>query len=62
MRVLKFDHGFKYLQFLFEYDGKVLFTNYVDESLAFFDHLPPCIDIFYGIKVDIFGPPIYIVL
>ena len=34
---------------------------------AFFDHLPPSIDIFYGIdidweKVEIFGPTTYIVV
>ena len=28
------------------------FTNYVDKILAFFDHLSPCVDIFYGINVD----------
>ena len=28
------------------------FTNYVDKILAFFDHLFPNIDIFYGIIVD----------
>ena len=28
------------------------FTNYVDKILAFFDHLPPCVDIFYGMNVD----------
>ena len=28
------------------------FTNYVDKSLAFFDHLPPTVDIFNGIMVD----------
>ena len=28
------------------------FTNYVDKILAFFDHLPSCVDIFYGIQVD----------
>ena len=27
------------------------FTNYVEKILAFFDHLPPCVDIFYGINV-----------
>ena len=30
----------------------LLFTNYLDIILAFFDHLPPCVDIFYGINVD----------
>ena len=29
---------------------KGLFSNYVDK--IFFDHLPPCIDIFYGMNVD----------
>ena len=43
------------------------FKNYVDKILAFFDHLLPCsVDIFYGInvekKVDIYGPPTYLVL
>ena len=28
------------------------FTNYVDKILAFFYHLPTCIDIFYGMNVD----------
>ena len=28
------------------------FTNYVDKILAIFDHLPPSLDIFYGINVD----------
>ena len=28
------------------------FTNYVDKILAFFDHLPLCVDIFYRINVD----------
>jgi len=27
---------------------KGLFTNYVGRILAFFDHLPPCVDIFSG--------------
>ena len=27
------------------------FTTYVDKILAFFDHLPPCVDIFYGMNV-----------
>ena len=29
-----------------------LFTNYVDRILAFFDHLPPSVDIFYCINID----------
>ena len=28
------------------------FTKYVDKILAFFDHLPPCVDIFYGMDID----------
>ena len=28
------------------------FTNYVGKILAFFDHLPPWVDIFYGMNVD----------
>ena len=28
------------------------FTNYVGKILAYFDHLPPSIDIFYGMNVD----------
>ena len=28
------------------------FTNYVYKILAFFDHLPTCVDIFYGMIVD----------
>ena len=31
---------------------KGVFTNYVDKILGFFDHLSPCIDIFYGGNVD----------
>ena len=31
---------------------KGAFTNYVDKFLAFFDHLPPYVDIFYGMNVD----------
>ena len=29
-----------------------LFTNYVDKILASFDHLPSCVNIFYGINDD----------
>ena len=28
------------------------FTNSIDKILTFFDHLPPCVYIFYGINVD----------
>ena len=28
------------------------FPNYVDNILAFFDHLSPYVDIFYGMNVD----------
>ena len=28
------------------------FTNYIDKILAFFDHLPPCVDIFCSMNVD----------
>ena len=28
------------------------FKNYVGKILAFFDHLPPCVDIFYVMNVD----------
>ena len=31
---------------------KGAFTNYVDKFLAFFDHLPPYVDIFYPIFLD----------
>ena len=31
---------------------KGTFFNYVDNILAFFDHLPPYVDIFYLIRVD----------
>ena len=31
--------------------SKGLFTNYVDKILTFFDHLPPCVDIFYCIML-----------
>ena len=44
--------------------AKRLFTNYVDKILPFFDHLLPCIDIYIDErwqKVDIFGPPTYLV-
>ena len=40
-----------------------LFTNYIDIILTFFDHLPPCIDIFkHWQKMNIFGPLTYLVL
>ena len=32
--------------------SKGLFTNYVDKIVAFLDHLPPCVDIFYGMNID----------
>ena len=32
--------------------AKGSFTNYVDKILLFFDHLPTCVDIFYGKNVD----------
>ena len=32
--------------------SKGAFTNYVDKLLAFFDHLPPYVDIFYLTNVD----------
>ena len=53
------------LLFYSSYNGflqKGPFTNYVDKILAFFDHLTPWFDIFYGINVDIFGPPTYLIL
>ena len=28
------------------------FTNYFDKILAFFDHLPTCFDIFYGMNIE----------
>ena len=31
---------------------KASFTNYIDKILAFFDHLPPSVEIFYGMNVD----------
>ena len=31
--------------------AKGSFINCVDKILAFFDHLPPCVDIFYNINV-----------
>ena len=34
------------------YTCKGAFTNYIDKILAFFDHLPPCVDIFYGMNID----------
>ena len=27
-------------------------TNYVDKILAFFDRLPPCVDIFFGMNYE----------
>ena len=40
------------------------FTSYVDTFLTFFGHLPPFVDSFYVIKVDIFElhtcPPLLI--
>ena len=41
----------------FDIDGRVIytigsFTNYADQFLAFFDHQPPFVDIFYVINVD----------
>ena len=38
--------------FRFGARDKGLFTNYVDKFLAYFDHLPPCVDMFYLINVD----------
>ena len=35
-----------------ELPAKGSFTNYVDKILAFFDHPPPCVDIFYGMNDD----------
>ena len=32
--------------------GKGPFTKYIDKILAFFDHLPPCFDIIFGINID----------
>jgi hypothetical protein len=47
-----------------EISPKGSFTNYVDKILAFFHHLPPCVDIFYGMNVDkktnISEPPTYL--
>ena len=37
---------------LFKIEAKEVATNYVDKILAFFDHLPTCVDIFYGMNVD----------
>ena len=31
-----------------------MFTNYVHKIFDFFDHLPLCVDIFYGMNVDNF--------
>ena len=51
LRVMKVDipRGFQIKR---KWLRKGSFTNYVDKILAFFDHLPPCVDIFYGINVD----------
>ena len=42
------------------------FFNYVDKIFAFFDHLPPYVDIFYLVNVDkkvnIFGLPTHLFL
>ena len=35
-----------------EFSDKGLFTNDVDNILAFFDHLKPCVDIFYGMNIE----------
>ena len=37
---------------ILSYLHKGAYTNYVDKIMAFFDHLPPSVDIFYGINVD----------
>ena len=42
--------NFFWATFFILYKGS--FTNYIDKILAFFDHLPPCVDIFYGITID----------
>ena len=34
----------------FFFQSKGSFTNYVDKILSFFDHLPPCADIFDGMN------------
>ena len=31
---------------------KGLFTKYIDKILEFFEYLPPCIDIYYGMNID----------
>ena len=36
----------------FPNSDKGSFTNYVNKTLAFFDHLPTYVDIFYGMNVD----------
>ena len=47
-----FQHMWRAFSNLGKQVGKGPFTNYVDKILVFFDHLPPCVDIFYGIHVD----------
>ena len=46
--------NFNQISAAFLLESKGSFTNYVDKILAFFDHLPPFVDSFYLIKVDIF--------
>ena len=38
--------------FILSFFYKGSFTNYVDNILAFSDHLFTCVDIFYGVSVD----------
>ena len=38
--------------FTFHEEAGFEFTNYVNKILAFFDYLPPSVDIFYGSSVD----------
>ena len=37
---------------LWQFRVKGSFKNYIDKILAFFYHLPPCVDIFYDINID----------
>ena len=56
----------KIAQYWVNYSSLESFTEYVDKILAFFEHLPPYVDIFYGMnvdkKIDIFEPPTYLIL
>ena len=43
--------GIEYTYRVWQLMGRA-FTNYIDRFLAFFDHLPPYVDILYLINID----------